>query len=182
MSHPPLGAGQHAAPADGNLLEDFENSQETEILLQRWQISMDANAAGHSLGELDVVSPGSPGSEHALRFHGRVAPAAGSERGYVALRYTFLLAPRDPGPRGIQFDVRGDRRLFQIKIERSNEALGAPTLTFVPDSAWQTVRLPAAWLANREASSPGGTTWVLEILANGPPGDFQLDLDELRLY
>ena len=182
MSRPPLAAGQHAAPADGNLLEDFENSQETEILLQRWQVSTDASAAGHSLGELDVVSPGSAGSEHALRFHGRVAPAAGSDHGYVAVRYTFLLAPRDPGPRGIQFDVRGDRRLFQIRIERPSEALGAPTLTFVPDSGWQTVRLPAAGLANPDASSRGGTTWVLEIVADGAPGDFQLDLDELRLY
>jgi ABC-2 type transport system permease protein len=181
MSRPPMAAGQHAAFADGNLLEDFENPHETEVLLQHWQVSTDPSAAGHSLGELDVVSPGSAGSEHALRFHGRVAPAPGNDHGYVAARYTFSLPPRNPGPRGIQFDVRGDRRLFQVKIERSNEALGEPSLTFVPDSAWQTVHLPAAWLANPDASS-GGTTSVLEILAEGPPGEFRLDLDELKLY
>jgi ABC-2 type transport system permease protein len=181
MSHPPLAPGQHTTAADGNLLEDFENPHETEILLKRWQVSTDASVASRSLGELDIVSPGSAGSDHALRFHGRVAPAAGNDHAYVAARYTFSLPPHDPGPRGIQFDVRGDRRLFQIRIERSTEALGAPTLTFVPDSAWQTVHLPAAWLANPDAS-PGGATWVFEIMAAGPPGDFQLDLDELRLY
>jgi len=168
--------------ADGNLLEDFESPQEPEILLKRWQISTDGGATAHSLGELDVVSPGAAGTTHALRFKGRVEPAPGPDHGYVAVRYTFSLTPRDGGPRGIQFEVRGDSRLFQVKIEPPTSAPAVPTLSFVPDSDWQTVRLPAAWLAKPDGSSSTGTTWVLEILADGPPGDFKLDLDELRLY
>jgi hypothetical protein len=171
-----------ATPADGNLLDDFESPQEPEILLKRWQISTDAGAAGHSFGELEVLSPGAAGTAHALRFKGHVEPAPGADHGYVAVRYTFSATPRDGGPRGIQFEVRGDRRLFQVKIEPPTPAPVVPALNFVPDSNWQTVRLPAAWLAKPGGSSPSGATWVLEILVDGPPGDFKLDLDELRLY
>ena len=182
MSRPPLSGEQPAAPTDANLLANFESPQEAENLLKCWQISTEASAAGHSLGELDLVSPGAAGTAHALRFKGHVAPAPDSDHGNVAVRYTFSLTPRDQGPRGIQFDVRGDSRLFQVKVEPPSSAFATPALSFVPDSDWQTVRLPAAWLAKPAGSSPTGTTWVFEILVDGPPGDFKLDLDELRLY
>jgi ABC-2 type transport system permease protein len=177
LSRKPFTAGQPAAPIDSILLNDFESSEEPENLLKSWQVSTDANAPGRSLGELGVISPGAMGTGHALRFKGRVEAAPGSDRGYVAARYPFTLPADVPSFRGIQFEVRGDSRLFQVKITPADPTLPAPTLTFIPDSAWQRVRLPAAWLA-----TPGKSTLVLEFRADGPPGNFQLDIDELRFY
>ncbi len=182
MSHATLIAEQPAAAAESELLDDFKNPQEAEILLARWQISTDPGAAGHSLGEFQVISPGAAGTEHALRFTGRVAPAPGTDHGFVTGRYTFSIAPRAKGVRGIQFEVRGDNRIFQVSVGPSTPTSSRPTLSFVPDSDWQAVRLPAAWLANPEVASPAGTTWAFEITVDGPPGDFKLDLDEISLY
>jgi ABC-2 type transport system permease protein len=181
MSHSPLAAEQHASPIDSVLLNDFESPEEAEVLLKSWQVSTNANAAGHSLGELEVISPGAAGTEHALRFKGRVEPAPGPEQGYVAARYPFTLPVGAPNLRGIQFEVRGDSRLFQVKITPPDITLPAPTLAFVPDSEWQSVRLPAARLATSNPSPHQGP-WVLEFRVDGPPGNFQLDIDEIRFY
>jgi hypothetical protein len=39
--------------------------------------------------------------------------------------------------------------------------------------------LPAAWLAT---PNPSKSTLILEFRADGPPGNFQLDIDEIRFY
>jgi ABC-2 type transport system permease protein len=179
LSRQPFTAGQHAAPAESIMLNDFESPEEAEKLLKTWQVSTDVNAPGRSLGELEVISPGAMGTGHALRFKGHVEMEAGSDRGYVTARYPFTLPIGAPRFRGIQFEVRGDSRLFQVKITPADPTLPAPALTFIPDSEWQSVRLPAAWLAS---PSSGKSTLVLELRADGPPGNFQLDIDEIRFY
>jgi ABC-2 type transport system permease protein len=181
MSRPPLTAGQPASPAEGVLLNDFENPEEAETLLKTWQVATEVNAPGRSLGEFEVISPGADGTAHALRFKGRVEGAAGSDRGAVTARYPFTLPAGAPSLRGIQFEVRGDTRLFQVKITPADPTLPAPTLTFIPDSRWQIVRLPAAWLATPNPS-PHKDTLVLEFRVDGPPGNFTLDIDEIRFY
>jgi hypothetical protein len=82
-SHAPLAAGRHASPADSVLLNNFESPEEPEILLKTWQVTTDASAAGRSLGEFEVISPGAAGTEHALRFQGRVESAPGAHQGFV---------------------------------------------------------------------------------------------------
>ncbi|HXW12979.1 MAG TPA: CIA30 family protein [Terriglobia bacterium] len=181
MSHAPLATGQHASSAESIWLNDFESEGEEELLLKTWQVSTDPSAAGRSVGELEVISPGAAGTEHALRFKGRVESATGLDRGYVAARYPFTLPPGAHGLRGIQLEVRGVSRLFQARIIPPDPTLPAPTLTFIPDSEWQIVRLPAAWLATPNPFPPKSTL-LLEFRADGPPGIFELDLDEIRFY
>jgi ABC-2 type transport system permease protein len=181
MSRQPFAAGPHASPIDSVLLNDFESPEESEKLLKTWQITTDANAAGRSLGELEVISPGAAGTGHALRFKGRVESAPGSNQGYVAVRYPFSFPADAPPLRGLQFEVRGNSRLFQVKIMPPDVTQPAPTLTFIPDSEWQSVRLPAAGVATPNPSAHNNTL-VLEFRADGPAGNFQLDIDEIRLY
>jgi ABC-2 type transport system permease protein len=182
MSSPPLAEEQSTSPSGSILLDNFESPGESETLLKTWQISTDANAAGRSLGELEVISPGAAGTQHALQFRGELESAPGSAQGHVAARYSFAIPSGAPSPRGIQCDVRGDSRLFQVKITPANNTLPAPTLTFVPDSEWQTVRLPAAWPVPPNPSPGKDNPMVLEFLVDGPPGSFRLDIDEIRLY
>jgi hypothetical protein len=181
MSHTPMATGQHASAAEGAVLNDFESEDEPEILLKTWQVSTDARAPGGSIGELEVIAPGAAGTGHALQFKGRIESTTGFDRGYVAARYPFTLPPGAPNLRGMQFEVRGVSRLFQVKIIPPDPALPAPTLTFIPDSEWQSVRLPAAWLTTPNPF-PAQSTLVLEFRADGPPGDFDLDIDEIRFY
>jgi hypothetical protein len=88
-----------------------------------------------------------------------------------------------------RFDsARGPER--QPKGFSRPEALGwaqtaaspIPAITFVPGEVWQNVRLPIAWLANPANNGLADGPWVLEISVTGPPGEFTLDLDEIRFY
>lgn len=179
MTHPPLTAERPAPAAEGVLLNDFEDPNESELLLKTWQVSTDAPGAGKSLGEFEVISPGAGGQGHALRFKGRIESSPEAPQGYVTARYHF--PHPDAGWRGLEFEVRGDSRLFQVKLVPPDPEFPTPTLTFVPDPEWQQVRLPMPWSAPvNPAAHP--KEWVLEFRVDGPPGRFQLDIDELRLY
>jgi len=171
----------HPSAVDGILLEDFENAEESEQLMKTWHVAADPGAPGRSMGEVEVISPGAAGTGNALRFKGRVDAATGFDRGFVAARYPFTLPPEIQSLRGIQLEVRGGSRLFQVRISPPDRTLPSPTLTFIPDSDWQIIRLPAAW-PTAPNSIHSKSTVVLEFRAGGPPGDFELDLDEIRLY
>ena len=43
-------------------------------------------------------------------------------------------------------------------------------------------RSPAGGVAGHPQPFPAKSTLVLEFRADGPPGDFQLDMDEIRFY
>jgi ABC-2 type transport system permease protein len=182
MSHEQAAPTEPHTPAsEGILLNDFENPGEEELLLKTWQISTDPAAAGRSVGGLAVISPGAAGSGHALRFNGRVESGNGFEHGFVAARYPFKLPSGESGLRGIQLEVRGVSHLYQVRIIPPDPALPSPTLTFIPDGAWQTIRLPAAWMTAPNPF-PAQSTLILEFRADGPPGEFELDVDEVRFY
>jgi len=169
---------QRAAPAEGILLDDFEDPQESEALLQHWQVLTEGGAAALSVGELDLILPGAAGTAHALRFHGRVAP----DHGHVAARYTFALSFAGKDVRGLEVEVRGDSRLYQLKVTPPTAASAPISASFIPDSDWQTIRLPASALANPSATANATASCLLEIVVDGAPGEFHIDLDELRLY
>jgi len=181
MEHESPAAHEQTPHTEGILLNDFENPDEEELLLKTWQISTDPGAAGRSVGGLAVITPGAEGTAHALRFNGRIESANGFEHGAVTARHAFTLPSGASRVRGIQLEVRGVSRLYQVRIVPPDPTLPAPTLTFIPDSRWQIIRLPAAWLT---APNPFPATGklILEFRADGPPGEFELDLDEVRFY
>jgi ABC-2 type transport system permease protein len=181
MSHEPLETGQHASAVAGGLLNDFESPGEDELLMKTWQVATDPAAAGRSVGELEVISPGAGGTGHALRFKGRVESDVGFEHGYVAVRYPFTLPAGAQSLRGIQLEVRGASRLYQVRINPPDQTLPVPSLNFIPDSEWQTIRLPAARLTTPNPF-PQKSPLILEFRADGPPGVFELDIDEIRFY
>jgi ABC-2 type transport system permease protein len=181
MDREPKAADQRAPVASTILLNDFENPQEEDLLLKTWQVVTDPAAAGRSVGEIEVISPGASGSDHALRFKGRVESVNGFEHGEMLARYPFKLPPNSPNVRGIQLEVRGISRLYQVRVVPPDQALPSPTLTFIPDSEWQTIRLPAAWMTAPNPF-PTGSKLILEFRADGPSGEFEIDMDEIRFY
>jgi len=181
VSSRPIAEAQHDTTSEGILVADFERSEEPEALLKTWRITTEAPRAGGSLGELEVTSPGADGTAHALRFRGRLQYAPGLEQGSVTAHYAFTLPPALPEMRGITLEIRGDRRPLQIKLRPPDPSLPAPTLTLIPDSEWQTVRLPSAWPEAASATARR-QPYTLELRAEGPAGDFQFDVDEIRVY
>jgi ABC-2 type transport system permease protein len=181
--------GQAAtAPANleadqANLIENFDGDQASEELLRRWQVSTDSDVSGHSMAEISLLTPGAAGTRHAMRLKGHLAPSPKNAQGYVSARCEVQVPANSRGLRGIEFQARGTARVYQVAFHPSQPtASPIPAISFVPGEAWQSVRLPIAWLSNPAKNGLDEGPWVLEVWVTGPGGEFSLDLDEIRFY
>jgi len=196
-------AGANAKAAKVNSIEDFEGVQTSQELTNRWRVTADSGAANHSVVELSLVTPGAEGTRHAMRFRGRLAPGPKNIPGYVAARYEVQVQANSKGLEGIEFETRGDSRVYQVAFQPPNAmqarssspaapglaAAGSsalpyrlPAISFVPGKTWQNVRVPISWLDNPTDHGLAEDPWILEISVTGPPGEFALDIDEIRFY
>lgn len=174
--------GATTSPEPENLIESFENAQAPEELLKRWQVSSDSGTAAHSVAEMSLVSPGAAETQHALRLQGRlVSPPPGQAS--VTARYNLTLPSMAQNLRGIEFWTRGDSRVYQINLLPAGSTSDLhPAIGLVPSKDWQSVRLPAAWVATSVTESSAPPQWVLEVVISGPAGEFFLEIDEIRFY
>jgi ABC-type multidrug transport system permease subunit len=176
-------ASQSPQAETSNLIESFDGVRASEDLLSRWQISADSDVSGHSMAEISLLTPGAEGTEHALRLKGHLAPGPKSPQGSVSARSEVRVPAEARDLRGVEFEARGDPRIYQVGFQPPKAATSlSPAIRFVPGEAWQDVRVPVAWLANPSKNGLADGPWVLEILVTGPPGDFTLDLDQIRFY
>jgi hypothetical protein len=166
-----------------NLIENFDGTQASEDLLSRWQISTDSDVSGHSMAEFSLLTPGAEGTPHAMRLKGHLAPGPKDAQGYVSARCEVSLPAGSRNLRGIEFEARGEPRIYQVGFQPPKAAASPiPEISFVPGEAWQNVRVPIAWLANPSGYGLADGPWMLEISVTGPAGNFTLDLDEIRFY
>jgi len=183
-------AGSSSKAVQLKLIEDFESVRTSEELTNRWRVSSNSDAANHSVAELSLLTPGSEGTGHAMRFQGRLAPGPKNAPGYVAARYDVQVPANSKGLEGIEFETRGESRVYEVAFRPPDAAQPGlsglsspmPAISFVPGEAWQNVRLPIAWLANPVDQGRTGDPWMLQISVTGPPGEFALDVDEIRFY
>jgi hypothetical protein len=165
------------------LIENFDGIQASEDLFRRWQVSTDSDVLGHSMAEISLLTPGAEGTPHAMRLKGHLAPGPKDARGYVSARCEVRVPAGSRGLRGIEFEARGESRVYQVGFRPPKAAASPfPEISFVPGEAWQNVRVPIGWLADPSANGLAEGPWVLEVLVTDPPGEFTLDLDEIRFY
>jgi ABC-2 type transport system permease protein len=166
-----------------NLIENFDGIQASEELLRRWQVSTDSDVSGHSMAEISLLTPGAEGRRHAMRLKGHLAPGPKDAQGYVSARCEVRVPANSRGLRGLEFEARGESRVYQVGFQPPKAASSPiPAISFVPGEDWQNVRVPIAWFANLAKYGLADGPWVLEISVTGPPGEFTLDLDEIRFY
>jgi ABC-2 type transport system permease protein len=166
-----------------NLIENFDGIQASEDLLSRWQISTDSDVSGHSMAEFSLLTPGAEGTPHAMRLKGHLAPGPKDTQGHVSARYEVRVPAGSRDLRGIEFEARGEPRIYQVGFQPPKAAASPiPEINFVPGEAWQNVRVPIAWLANPSGYGLADGPWMLEISVTAPPGVFTLDVDEIRFY
>lgn len=160
---------------EGKKVENFENPQASEELTKRWQVAVSTDPSSQSLAELTLISPGAAGTEHALRFSGRLSPSS-NEPSSASARYEF--APGEQkGFHGIQLWIRGDAHVATIRLipPKAGPDLRSE-LRLVPSSRWEMVRIPVGGAGQGET---GEDAWALEIMVSGAPGEFFFELDEI---
>jgi ABC-2 type transport system permease protein len=202
-------AASNAEAEEPIVIEDFDGIQASEELLRRWQVSTDSDVMGQSMAEISLLTPGAEGTRHAMRLKGHLAPGPKNAQGYVSARCEVQVPAQSRGLHGIEFEARGESRIYQVgfsppKLAQSccsksaapespapepsaagwakAYATSLPSISFVPGEVWQNVRVPIAWLADPSEHGLADGPWVLEVSVTGPPGEFTLDLDQIRFY
>jgi ABC-2 type transport system permease protein len=202
-------AASNAEAEEPNVIEDFDGIQPSEELLRRWQVSTDSDVMGQSMAEISLLTPGAEGTRHAMRLKGHLAPGPKNAQGYVSARCEVQVPAQSRGLHGIEFEARGESRVYQVGFSPPKlaqfccsksaapeslapgpsaagwakaDATSLPAISFVPGEAWQNVRVPIAWLADPSEHGLADGPWVLEVSVTGPPGEFTLDLDQIRFY
>jgi ABC-2 type transport system permease protein len=179
-----------------NAILNFEEPDAAETILKNCQVTTDAAASSQLVADVSLVEPGAEETQHALRITGRLAPAPLREQASVTARCALPTLVPISGVRGIEFSVRGDSRLYRVglapvaplarRASKSAQEAGTPqeypSISFVPVSTWQTVRLPAGFLADTSHGGRPQGPWQLEMVAGGVPGEFDLEIDEIRYY
>jgi ABC-2 type transport system permease protein len=159
-------------------LEDFEGPDAALELSSHWHLWA---ASGSTAGQLSLVSPGANGTRHALRFQGHLGGSDGMP--FVEAHGTLTL-PRTVGDlHGVEFAVRGDgvRRYYSVFLARTlSPEEAAPEIRFIPTTDWQTLRLPAS--LESPAPPSQGTHLIFMVRVQGAPGDFSVDIDEIKVY
>ena len=187
MSYYLMGRGgegfeERASAAPGSLIEDFEKAQSAAEVLGHWQVSSDSDHGFRSVSSLSLVSPGAVGTGHALRIQGRFSESAAG-RAFAAARYRFTPPATAKVFTGIEFWVRGDTRLYEIKLlSPDSTPESAPSIRLAIGRDWQSVRLPVGQLAELSARASAKTPWILEMLVSGPPGEFSVEIDAIKFY
>jgi hypothetical protein len=105
-----------------NVIENFDGIQASEELLRRWQVSTDSDVSGHSMVEISLLTPGAEGTRHAMRLKGHLAPGPKNAQGYVSARCEVRVPAIARGLRGIEFEARGESRVYQVGFQPPNVA------------------------------------------------------------
>lgn len=162
----------------GVAIEDFEESEAEEELLERWQV----RTTESSVSEFARSSPGADGSSKAMTLSGRFIPPVRQDA-QITARYQFTPPPEAKRSHGMELRVRGDLPICEINLYPQGAASDVrPGLRLVPSTGWQTVRIPAIWDLQTDATAPTPPPWFLEIVVSGQKEEFSLEVDEIRLY
>jgi ABC-type uncharacterized transport system permease subunit len=183
-----LGAGSSkaATATDAELrtwsIEDFDHYNSGEDLTKSWQVALLSPRNPASAARLNLITPGAQSTAHALRIQGRFPQATGPDPTLV-IASSSLRFPQDlKNWEGLEFWVRGDARACRIRIvSKGTRAEAQPEITLVPDTHWQSIRIPVAFAASGSAPGPAAD-WNLQVAVGGTPGDFFFDLDQIELY
>jgi imidazolonepropionase-like amidohydrolase len=172
--------GERAARGrrDG-VIADFESGTAVTNFGTEWMPSTDAFAGGTSSAAFEVVPGGADGSAHALRISGVIrGELPNAWAGVMWSPGSQPMAPQDLSSRsGVRFEARGDGRTYRVIVFAAARGMNPVMMDFEAGSAWTTVQ--ASW---SELGLDGRGIMGVVISAAQPAGEFELQIDNVRLY
>lgn len=172
--------GRRAPVPEDGLIAGFEDGAISASFGAGWQVNNDADAGGKSEAEVAAVDGGADGSSMSMRVTGRIVPGDGPAAWAGPV---FFPGPQPYGPvsmaghEGISFWIRGDGSPVSVVIF-ARSLPQAPATVSVPTTE--------TWIEHRLAFADFDGLGILALTAimfSGiEPGDFEFQVDELRVW
>lgn len=174
-----LPTGKKASAMSPGVIGDFD-PEKLPSHPGAWQPTSDQMMGGHSRVQLTRIGDGAAQSPGALRISGNIA--GGSPWPWAGAMFApgaTPMAPVDASALGeLQLYARGDGRVYTVMLFSGGNERGMPAMLRIqPTAQWSQLHL-------RLADFPGtdlAHLRAIAITAAAPPGDFQLDIDDVQI-
>jgi len=172
-------AATSAKAIEVGLVSAFDGPDDRATFGQGWSGFTDGLAGGKSTATLEPVAGGAEGSRGSLAIAGNVAPGRPyAWAGALFMPGSVRFEPANlSSKRHLAFWVKADGRSYRVMLFTKSHGRNPLTVTFVSESSWKHFTFP---LAAFEATDGHDVTGIA-IVAGPTPGDFRLQLDDVRL-
>jgi imidazolonepropionase-like amidohydrolase len=164
--------------AESGLISDFEGEKIEAGFGAGWMVSTDAMMGGKSKAEMKLVDGGAQGSKRSLLVTGTdVAESAQNWAGVMFCPGANFMAPANLSfKKSISFWAQGDGKKYACLVFAQSLGWTPAIQYFTPGPEWKEFVFPY------EAFKIDGSDIMgIFIGASGTPGDFVLQIDEVRL-
>jgi len=162
------------------LIAGFEDGEVASTVGAGWSISTDASAGGASVAEMTVVDGGAVGSSMSLRVAGTIVGRPGMPAWAGAV---FSPGRREFGRAnlsaysGISFWVRGNGAPISVALFAQSLGQDPAQLLRPTTDVWTEHRMPFSDFQGVDAAGLKAISF-----SGADPGDFEFQIDELRVW
>jgi imidazolonepropionase-like amidohydrolase len=164
--------------SESGLISDFEGDKVDAKFGAGWMISTDVFMGGKSKADMKLVDGGARGSKGSLLITGTdVTESAQNWAGVMFSPGTSVMAPADLSARkSISFWAKGDGKKYACLIFAQSLGWTPAIRFFATGPEWKEYSFPF-----KEFGVDGSDIMGIFIGASGTPGDFALQVDDVRL-
>jgi imidazolonepropionase-like amidohydrolase len=164
------------AARETGIISDFEDGSADAAFGTEWMPSTDAMIGGGSTLRFEVVATG---TGHALRMRGTVdAALPNAWAGMMWSPGRQPMEPRDLSDRtGLRFRTQGDGRGYAVLVFARRSGMQPVLRQFETSAEWAEISMP--WT---EFGTDGSDVMAVLFVATPPAGDFDFQVDDVRLY
>ncbi len=173
---------QKTAPAppgsESGLISDFEGNEVEAKFGAGWMVSTDAMMGGKSKAEMKLVEGGAQGSRKSLLITGTDnAENAQNWAGIMFSPGTSMMAPANlSSKRSITFWAKGDGKRYACLVYAQSRGWTPAVQFFTAGPEWAEFSFPF-----EKFGIDGSDIMAIFIGASSTPGDFALQVDDVRL-
>lgn len=173
---------QKAAPAppgsESGLISDFEGNEVDPKFGAGWMVSTDAMMGGKSKAEMKLVEGGAQGSRKSLLItRTDIAESARNWAGVMFSPGTSMMAPANlSSKKSITFWAKGDGKRYACLIYAQSLGWTPAVQFFTAGPEWHEFSFPY-----EKFGIDGSDIMAIFIGASSSPGDFALQVDDVRL-
>jgi imidazolonepropionase-like amidohydrolase len=163
---------------ESGLISDFEGDKVTAAFGAGWVISTDSIMGGKSKAEMKLVAGGAQGSKGSLLMTGTdVTESPANWAGAMFSPGAYVMAPANLSAwKSISFWAKGDAKKFACLIFAQHLGWIPAIQFFTAGPEWQEYSFPF-----KDFGVDGSDIMGIFIGASGAPGEFALQVDDVRL-
>ena len=167
------------AGSESGLISNFESGKPDANFGAGWSVSTDSIAGGKSTGNMNVVTSGANGSQHALEVSGEID--GGLPFAWAGVMFSPGPQPFAPAnlssKKALTFWAKGDGKTYRAMMFTASGGRMPSQQTFTPGPEWKQFSLPLSAFNGTD----GHDIQAILFVGGPQPGRFDFQIDDIQL-